>query len=379
MAGRLCARSCPRSPRRSGRTSSCQQHGADSHAWDPLAHLLVTTTAMGEAARLVDALAHRFAGGRWLSTGGGGYDAYRVVPRSWSLVWLAGAHRDAAGRDAGRVAGALGGRGAAVRTRRQCPTAFDDPPNAGLRASARAGAGRGAVGRRPPCSVRQIVVPRLLREAVAQRLVVAPGARAAIGDAGSTAGAARRTTVRSAASRPWRAGADDPRCPGHSTGRCGRWTRAAGQGGGGGARVVARRGRVADRRRRGRCGRRAPHPSDVIPPGSCSALGVAPGLPPQGLGDGAAAAAVGAAEGDPVIATAGVAERDPDRAAARRNPHGHRPHGSFEQAGFRVRPPRRRRPDGFGRASSLATAEFRRPRGAGDQSGGPGISCQSAR
>ncbi len=30
------------------------QHGADSHAWDPLAHLNVTTTAHGEAARLVD-------------------------------------------------------------------------------------------------------------------------------------------------------------------------------------------------------------------------------------------------------------------------------------------------------------------------------------
>jgi acetoin utilization protein AcuC len=70
------------------------QHGCDTHAWDPLAHLWVTTTAMGEAARLVDALAHRYAAGRWLATGGGGYDAYRVVPRVWSLVWLAGAHRD---------------------------------------------------------------------------------------------------------------------------------------------------------------------------------------------------------------------------------------------------------------------------------------------
>ena len=57
------------------------QHGADSHAWDPLAHLRVTTTAMGEAARLVDRVAHRYAGGRWLATGGGGYDVYRVVPR----------------------------------------------------------------------------------------------------------------------------------------------------------------------------------------------------------------------------------------------------------------------------------------------------------
>ena len=34
------------------------QHGCDAHAFDPLAHLNVTTTAMGEAARLVDSLAH---------------------------------------------------------------------------------------------------------------------------------------------------------------------------------------------------------------------------------------------------------------------------------------------------------------------------------
>ena len=71
------------------------QHGADTHAWDPLAHLRVTTTAMGAAARLVDEIAHRHARGRWLATGGGGYDAYRVVPRAWALVWLAGAHRSA--------------------------------------------------------------------------------------------------------------------------------------------------------------------------------------------------------------------------------------------------------------------------------------------
>ncbi|MBF6606022.1 MAG: acetoin utilization protein AcuC [Chloroflexi bacterium] len=69
------------------------QHGADSHAWDPLAHLRVTTTAMGAAARIVDAIAHRYAAGRWLATGGGGYDIHRVVPRAWALVWLAGAHR----------------------------------------------------------------------------------------------------------------------------------------------------------------------------------------------------------------------------------------------------------------------------------------------
>ena len=71
------------------------QHGADGHVWDPLAHLSLTATAMGEAARLVDGIAHRYAGGRWLATGGGGYSIYRVVPRVWALTWLAGAHREA--------------------------------------------------------------------------------------------------------------------------------------------------------------------------------------------------------------------------------------------------------------------------------------------
>ena len=71
------------------------QHGADGHVWDPLAHLSLTTTAMGEAARLVDRTAHRHAGGRWFATGGGGYAIYRVVPRAWALTWLAAAHREA--------------------------------------------------------------------------------------------------------------------------------------------------------------------------------------------------------------------------------------------------------------------------------------------
>ena len=108
------------------------QHGADSHAFDPLAHLRVTTTAMGAAARIVDAVAHRWAGGRWLATGGGGYDAYRVVPRSWSLVWLAGAHREVpvATPEAWRERWA---EEAARYGQAPLPETFDDPPNAGLR------------------------------------------------------------------------------------------------------------------------------------------------------------------------------------------------------------------------------------------------------
>lgn len=70
------------------------QHGCDSHALDPLAHLRLTTESYRRAAELVDRLAHEHAAGRWFATGGGGYDAYRVVPRAWALVWLAQSHRE---------------------------------------------------------------------------------------------------------------------------------------------------------------------------------------------------------------------------------------------------------------------------------------------
>jgi acetoin utilization protein AcuC len=107
------------------------QHGADSHAWDPLAHLRVTTTAMGSAARLVHAIAHEWAGGRWLATGGGGYDAYRVVPRAWALVWLAAMHRDVpvALPDAWRQAWADEAR---QFGQAPLPVGFEDQPNAGV-------------------------------------------------------------------------------------------------------------------------------------------------------------------------------------------------------------------------------------------------------
>ena len=94
LAGRRAA-SCRRSPMPFGPTLLVTQHGCDSHAFDPLAHLRLTTAAI--PARHAAARRHRpslHREGRWLATGGGGYDAYRVVPRSWALVWLAQAHRD---------------------------------------------------------------------------------------------------------------------------------------------------------------------------------------------------------------------------------------------------------------------------------------------
>jgi ribosomal protein S18 acetylase RimI-like enzyme len=140
------------------------QHGADSHAWDPLAHLRNTTTAMGEAARLVDAVAHRHAGGRWLATGGGGYGVYGVVPRSWSLVWLAGAHREAPSRIPEAWRERWSGEAARYGTA-SLPATFTDPPNAGDPTS-RTQAAAENESTATAALVRELAVPRLVRAAV---------------------------------------------------------------------------------------------------------------------------------------------------------------------------------------------------------------------
>ncbi len=193
------------------------QHGADSHAWDPLANLRVTTTAMAEAARVVDAVAHRWAGGRWLATGGGGYDVYRVVPRAWALTWLAGAHREPpeetpeAWRDRWSPDASASGIGG-------LPPSFLDEPNAGQEVGApqRAGEERSLA---MLARVREVALPRLVREAE-DRGWWAPGlawaGRELLAGTAADAGATG-STRRGAASRhdPDRAGRDGrgPRQP----------------------------------------------------------------------------------------------------------------------------------------------------------------------
>ena len=69
------------------------QLGCDTHFSDPLAHLALSTAAYRETARALHRLAHDAAGGRWVATGGGGYQWARVVPRAWTIYFaeMAGA------------------------------------------------------------------------------------------------------------------------------------------------------------------------------------------------------------------------------------------------------------------------------------------------
>jgi acetoin utilization protein AcuC len=60
------------------------QHGCDSHRLDPLAHLELSVDAQRRAAVMVHELAHEVAAGKWLFTGGGGYELVQVVPRTWT-------------------------------------------------------------------------------------------------------------------------------------------------------------------------------------------------------------------------------------------------------------------------------------------------------
>jgi len=60
------------------------QHGCDTHRLDPLADLSLSIDAQRIAHEMIHRLAHESAGGRWLLTGGGGYEPLQVVARTWT-------------------------------------------------------------------------------------------------------------------------------------------------------------------------------------------------------------------------------------------------------------------------------------------------------
>jgi len=69
------------------------QHGCDTHWMDPLANLELTIDAQRAAHAAIHQLAHETAGGRWLLTGGGGYELLLVVPRTWTHLLAEAAGR----------------------------------------------------------------------------------------------------------------------------------------------------------------------------------------------------------------------------------------------------------------------------------------------
>jgi acetoin utilization protein AcuC len=72
------------------------QHGCDTHWSDPLANLELSIDAQRAAHAAIHRLAHETADGRWLLTGGGGYELVQVVPRTWTHLLA-----EAAGRPIG--------------------------------------------------------------------------------------------------------------------------------------------------------------------------------------------------------------------------------------------------------------------------------------
>ena len=63
------------------------QLGCDTHATDPLAHLSLSVDEFEQIVVRLHRLAHDVCEGRWVATGGGGYQLVTVVPRAWTLAF----------------------------------------------------------------------------------------------------------------------------------------------------------------------------------------------------------------------------------------------------------------------------------------------------
>jgi len=60
------------------------QQGVDTHMDDPLAHLALSLDGQRMTYEALHRWAHRYAEGRWVAVGGGGYEWVDVVPRAWT-------------------------------------------------------------------------------------------------------------------------------------------------------------------------------------------------------------------------------------------------------------------------------------------------------
>ncbi len=99
------------------------QLGCDTHASDPLAHLRLTTRAYRETAATLHALAHEVADGRWVATGGGGYQWATVVPRAWTLYFAEMCHTELPDQLPESWIETV-----EFQVRREVPSTFSEPP-----------------------------------------------------------------------------------------------------------------------------------------------------------------------------------------------------------------------------------------------------------
>jgi acetoin utilization protein AcuC len=60
------------------------QQGCDSHFQDPLAHMSLSLEGQRMSYKMLHRLAHTHCDGRWIATGGGGYEWVEVVPVAWT-------------------------------------------------------------------------------------------------------------------------------------------------------------------------------------------------------------------------------------------------------------------------------------------------------
>lgn len=70
------------------------QCGADTHREDPLADLALSVDGQRATYRSLRELSQRYADGKWLAFGGGGYALFRVVPRAWTHLLATVLDRD---------------------------------------------------------------------------------------------------------------------------------------------------------------------------------------------------------------------------------------------------------------------------------------------
>lgn len=61
------------------------QNGVDTHFQDELGQLILTTQSFSQITKRVHQLTHKYAHGRLVAVGGGGY-SYYSVPRCWTII-----------------------------------------------------------------------------------------------------------------------------------------------------------------------------------------------------------------------------------------------------------------------------------------------------